>query len=153
MEVTTLPNHRQTPLLFAQALDTLQRQMADYLKAQGDRLRAARKSLGLSQEDAAHLIGVTVAAYGAWERGESEPRDRNWRKIEERLKVTAEEVRGEPPLSQMDQILVNQERILAELATIRVEQAAAEARLTTQLRSIARKLGTAAKGSQSQTGG
>lgn len=34
-----------------------------------DRLKAARKKLGLKQREVAERIGVTVSAYGAWETG------------------------------------------------------------------------------------
>ena len=89
--------------------------MAEYLQAQGDRLRAARKALNLSQEDAAHLIGVSFKTYNSWENGKSEPRDSNWRKIEEQLKVSAEEMRGEPPSLQIDRIETYLLAIMAHL--------------------------------------
>jgi transcriptional regulator with XRE-family HTH domain len=134
--------------------------MADHLRRQGARLREARKALKISQEEAARLIGVSNKAYGAWERGTSEPRDRNWRQIEEILKIRVEEIRGEPPQSQLDkieanqrQILANQRQILVEIASMRDERAAAEARIATQLRSIARTLGIGAKASRKRAGG
>jgi len=39
----------------------------------GARLREEREAAGLSQADAAALVGVTVAMYGRYERGVSEP--------------------------------------------------------------------------------
>ena len=83
-------NYRSSPLPFQELQANLERQMAEYLSAQGDRLRAARKVLGISQEDAAHLIGVSFKTYNSWENGHSEPRDKNWRRIEEELKVRAD---------------------------------------------------------------
>jgi len=36
-------------------------------------LRALRQRLGLSQEDCAHRIGVTVASWSKWENGHTRP--------------------------------------------------------------------------------
>ena len=36
-------------------------------------LRALRQRLGLSQEDCAHRIGVTVASWNRWEAGVTKP--------------------------------------------------------------------------------
>lgn len=35
------------------------------------RMRSARKRLGISQEQAAHRLGVSLRTYARWERGES----------------------------------------------------------------------------------
>jgi transcriptional regulator with XRE-family HTH domain len=86
--------------------------MAEHLQRQGRRLRRARKALKLSQEEAAHLIGVSSKTFGSWERGEAEPRDSNWRKIEEQLKVRADEVRGEPPVDQLTRLEGKVDRLL-----------------------------------------
>ena len=42
-------------------------------KSWGERLVRHRKSLGLLQEHAAHLIGVDPSTLAKWERGEREP--------------------------------------------------------------------------------
>jgi transcriptional regulator with XRE-family HTH domain len=34
-------------------------------------MRSARKRLGISQEEAAHRLGVSLRTYARWERGES----------------------------------------------------------------------------------
>lgn len=34
-------------------------------------MRSARKRFGISQEDAAHALGVSLRTYARWERGES----------------------------------------------------------------------------------
>jgi transcriptional regulator with XRE-family HTH domain len=48
-------------------LRTFERQMADY--ARGELLRGLRKRKRLSQEDAAHEIGVTSKSLREWEHG------------------------------------------------------------------------------------
>jgi transcriptional regulator with XRE-family HTH domain len=45
-----------------------------------ENLRAARKAAELSQEDAAHALGVKLLTWGRWERGETEP---SFAKLEE----------------------------------------------------------------------
>jgi ribosome-binding protein aMBF1 (putative translation factor) len=142
---TATRNYRTNPLSFQVALANLERQMADHLKRQGVRLRDARRALKISQEEAARLIGVSNKAYGDWERGKSEPRDRNWRQIEEILKIKAEEVRGEPPQSQLDRIEETQQQILGELAAIRLALAAPSRRQKQPQRQS--REGTAASGS------
>jgi DNA-binding transcriptional regulator YiaG len=42
---------------------------ADARKLAAARLRRARCSVGLSQEEAARRLGVSVRSYGSWERG------------------------------------------------------------------------------------
>ena len=45
--------------------------MANTLKTRiGARLRQAREDKGLTQEDVAHLLGLTDVGYGAYERGQ-----------------------------------------------------------------------------------
>lgn len=39
----------------------------------GEQLRAIRRELGLTQEEAAHLIGCTVGSWNRWEKGEHRP--------------------------------------------------------------------------------
>ena len=41
-----------------------------------DRLRAARRRLGWSEELCAHYLGVTYSTLNRWERGESSPKSR-----------------------------------------------------------------------------
>jgi transcriptional regulator with XRE-family HTH domain len=134
-------------LPFREALANLERQMAEHLARQGQRIRQAREAQNLSQEDAAHLLEVSVKTFGSWERGESEPRGRNWQKLEKVLGVRVLEIRGAPPPSQLD-------RIEAAIAALAVEQAAIEARLTEKLSELgrARSRGTASKRKGSRTG-
>jgi len=42
-------------------------------KSIGERLAAVRKERGLSLEQAAHVIGVTMGTVRRWERGEGSP--------------------------------------------------------------------------------
>jgi transcriptional regulator with XRE-family HTH domain len=51
----------------ADKLATFGEQMADF--ARGEQLRDLRKALHLSQEDAAHEIGVSTKSLRAWEKG------------------------------------------------------------------------------------
>lgn len=51
----------------AEILVTFRQQMADY--ARGQQLRALRNERHLSQEDAAHQIGVSTKALRTWEKG------------------------------------------------------------------------------------
>jgi transcriptional regulator with XRE-family HTH domain len=60
-------NYRTNTSLRANALVTLRQQMADFARA--ERLRDLRDARHLSQEDAAHEIGVSVKSLRAWEKG------------------------------------------------------------------------------------
>lgn len=69
----------------------------EHRRSVGLRLRELRKAQGLSQEDAAYKVGVTVKTWGDWERGKRDPYDTNWRKIGEEFDVDPGEIRGAPP--------------------------------------------------------
>jgi transcriptional regulator with XRE-family HTH domain len=142
--------------------------MAEYLADVGSRMRQARlrnrPELSSHEKAARELekFGVTVTAkqYARWERGESEPRGNKKTHIAEMLGVTRDEIWGQPPIApeeelraQLDRIEANQREILAEIAVTRDERAAAEARIATQLRSIVRRLGTAATGNRNRATG
>lgn len=145
-----------------------ERQMADYLADVGQRLREARlrnRPDLTSHEKAARELekfGVTVTAkqYARWERGESEPRGDKRTHIAEMLGITRDQIWGQPPIApeeelraQLDRIEASQQTILAEIAVTRDERAAAETRIATQLRSIARKLGNEAAASRIRSNG
>jgi transcriptional regulator with XRE-family HTH domain len=54
----------------------------------------------LSQEDAAHIAGVSLTTWRNWERGLRAPYERNWEKLAEGFNLSDEEVaavRGTPP--------------------------------------------------------
>ena len=48
-------------------------------------LREKREAKGLTQNDVAVAVGVSVQAYQLWERGASEPKPENLRKLKEVL--------------------------------------------------------------------
>lgn len=60
-------HYRKTPLRHTDRLRRFERQMADFARA--ERLRSLRESRHLSQEDAAHEIGVSVKTVRSWEQG------------------------------------------------------------------------------------
>lgn len=86
-------------LHFAELRARFERQMAAYTEDVGRRIRRARESNrpDLSQEAAAHEVGVSVKQYGRWERGESSPRADKWERLAEVLGVPVVEIRGELP--------------------------------------------------------
>jgi DNA-binding XRE family transcriptional regulator len=99
-----------------------ERQMASLRRRRGQRIREARERNRpeLSQEDAAHEMGVSVKTIGRWERGESQPRDKQWEPLARMLKVGVEDLRGQPPIApeaelkaQLDRIEANQQLLLA----------------------------------------
>jgi transcriptional regulator with XRE-family HTH domain len=62
-----MANSLQTPSQNAERLASFRRQMADF--ARGERLRQLREGRHLSQEDAAHEIGVSAKTLRSWEHG------------------------------------------------------------------------------------
>lgn len=50
-----------------------------------DKLKKARKELGWSQVKVARMLGVTLNAYGLWERGANMPNEENMQKINSML--------------------------------------------------------------------
>ncbi len=63
-----------------------------------ERLIELREAAGLTQEQAAHLIGVTYRQLQRWEAGESMPYPQNMAKIADAFAVTVAEFFGEEPL-------------------------------------------------------
>lgn len=55
--------------------------MADYRSEVGARLRQLREARDLSQEDAAHKVGVTSKTFLRWENGRAWPTPDNWQAI------------------------------------------------------------------------
>lgn len=117
-------------LHFATVLARFEAQMAAYSADVGRRMREARtrNRPDLSQEAAAHEIGVSSKQYGRWETGKSQPRAANWAKIAEVLQVAVDDLRGKPPIApeqelrdQLDRIETTQDKILGELRAIRLE--------------------------------
>lgn len=60
----------------------------------GERIKEARKSKGLTQEDLAKLLGVTFAMIGQYERGERNPKMETLQKIALALDVTVASLQG-----------------------------------------------------------
>jgi putative transcriptional regulator len=113
------------------AISRIVREMDAYQRGVGERLRELRKSRNLSQEDAAHAVGVKVSTWGHWERGETNPYPRNWQRIEATFGVDAAELRGTPPddgmAASLDQ-LTREISVLAErLELLRSEVLAGQA--------------------------
>lgn len=144
----------------ADRLVTFHQQMADF--ARGQRLRALRDERHLSQEDAAHEIGVTTKALRAWEKGgkikwENAKSAGAFYGVDPESLVSREvgSIPGVPGAekSQLDRIEETLNAVLAELATTQDAVVGLDARLTKELRAIARKLNTSAKVTQKQRGG
>lgn len=131
----------------ADIVATFHQQMADF--ARGERLKALRDERHLSQEDAAHEIGVTTRALRAWEKGgkikwpnakaagafyEVDPES-----------LVARETSPLPTVAGTDS--AQMDRIEAEVRATSVALAGMERRLMEKLEQIARaqSLGTAAK--------
>ncbi len=62
-----MPHYRQKTSQHAERLATFRQQMADFARA--ERLKELREQRHLSQEEAAHEIGVSVKSLRAWEKG------------------------------------------------------------------------------------
>lgn len=61
------------------------------------RLRHLRESRNMSQEDAAHLVGVAVKTWHNWESGKRTPYESNWQRIADSFEVDVQPIRGRPP--------------------------------------------------------
>lgn len=51
------------------------------------KLKELRKAKGLTQAEAAKLIGVSLAGYLLWERGVGEPNRKNYEKLKELFNI------------------------------------------------------------------
>ena len=49
----------------------------------GNLIRALRQTLGITQEEFAHAVGVTVSTVNRWENAHSEPNRLAWKAIRE----------------------------------------------------------------------
>lgn len=59
-----------------------------------ENLKQIRKSLGLSQMDLAQKVGVSLLTIQLWERGVSEPNDKNKEILESVLKTLEKKKEG-----------------------------------------------------------
>jgi transcriptional regulator with XRE-family HTH domain len=91
--------------------------MADYAEDVGRRIREARENNrpDLSQEDLAHELGVTGKTVGRWERGESQPRGRQWEPLAKLLQVEVGDLRGQPPAVPAEDVTETLARIESKL--------------------------------------
>ena len=58
-----------------------------FAKKYGEKFRAAREKLGLTQEDVAVKAGINITTYARMERGDKEPTGSNLIKVATVLKV------------------------------------------------------------------
>ena len=49
---------------------------------EADNIRTLRQNLGLTQEEFAHRLGITVATVNRWENGHANPSKLAWRAIQ-----------------------------------------------------------------------
>lgn len=136
--------------------------MAQADAERGDRIKWLREEkLHLTQEGMADKVGVTLRGYQEWEAGGGIKWD-NAKKLAKAAGVTPDWImsgdREETPdlssgQSPMDRVEIALKELRAELAATQDAVVGLDARLTKELRAIARKLDTSAKGSRKQTGG
>jgi transcriptional regulator with XRE-family HTH domain len=91
----------------------------------GDRLRAARKQKGYTQEQLAELIGTAKSTYSNYEQGLREPDVFKIKALVKELNVTAEWLLGideeTNELSEREHILIKKYRVLDERGKEAVE--------------------------------
>ena len=75
--------------------------MEDYRKQVGRQLRLLREDRSMSQEDAAHLVGVAVKTWHNWESGKRAPYESNWKRISDAFQIDVRPIRGRSPLSEI----------------------------------------------------
>lgn len=88
-----------------------------------ERLKTARRLAGLTQEDAARALGVTLKTYARWERGETRGFLRQLGSIAETFGVTPEQLLGhdEPsPDDRLERLEGRVEAIWEQLSAIRL---------------------------------
>lgn len=71
--------------------------MEEHRKAVGVRIRALREAQGLSQEDLAHLAGVTTKTISRWENGKHSGYGGNLKALAQALGVEQREILGDQP--------------------------------------------------------
>jgi transcriptional regulator with XRE-family HTH domain len=94
-----------------------------------DRLKTARRLAGLTQEDAARALDVTLKTYARWERGETSGFLRQLSRIAEIFGVTSEQLLGTEPEPSVDRLA----QLEASLATLQHDVAAIRALLEERL--------------------
>lgn len=116
----------------AERLASFHQQMADVTR--GDRLRRLREQRHISQEEAAHNIGVTTKTYGLWERG-ARIRWKNavqagaFYGVDPDELVTREVTTGAPFATESAEVLRAVEELRREVAAMKMELLTAVAAL------------------------
>lgn len=136
--------------------------MAQADAERGDRIKWLREEkLHLTQEAMSDRVGITLRGYQEWEAGGGIKWD-NAKKLAKVGGVSPDWImsgnKGATPdlskgPSQLDRIEQSLVALRADLATTQDAVAVLDARLTKELRAIARKLDISAKASRKQTGG
>lgn len=96
--------------------------MEEHRKQAGARLAALRDSRGLSQEELAHLAGISVKTISRFENGRHDGSRSTVRSLAKALKVNEHEIVGPPPAplglgdSQLDRIEAKLDELLTQLA-------------------------------------
>lgn len=119
----TLSSHAREMPWTRHLASKMMRAMEDYRAGVGARLLALRKSRNLSQEDAAHLVGVGVKTWHNWESGKRSPYESNWRRIAEAFEIDVQPIRGTPPAPLGLDLPEDNGDIAAQLQEIRSELA------------------------------
>lgn len=136
----------------------MRRQMSDYQRGVGQRLKDLRISKQASQEAAARIADVSTTTWRNWERGLRAPYERNWQKIKDGFELADDdigELRGTPPtplglerdesgevlvlLRRQNELLENVAEALATLTQLALEGLPSEAPQPTARPSRARQ--------------
>ena len=115
---------RTKSLQKADILATFERQMAEYMQAAGERIRAAREAKFRTRAKAQDETGIQEKQWYRWEHGLTDPTPDNWERIAEVLEVDLATLRADPPKmldpesayqAQLDRIEEKLDRILETL--------------------------------------
>lgn len=79
----SLAAHPDTPLRPPEGISTRERKRVDMDENAGNLIRSLRQKLGMTQEEFAHEIAVTVSTVNRWENAHAEPSKLAWKAIED----------------------------------------------------------------------
>lgn len=88
---------RTKSLQKADILATFERQMAEYMQAAGERIRAAREAKFRTRAKAQDETGIQEKQWYRLEHGLTDPTPDNWERIAEVLEVDLATLRADPP--------------------------------------------------------